>query len=612
MKKLFLASLLSWGAFSLLRDPGAALAQRAPPTPAAAAASSAKTAPAWIARSDANARLVFEVLARFSPEEAGELGVDGYDEQVLDLKPGVFERSQKATRDAQSALEARLATETEAPVKQDLEILIQAAKDNVEGAALTRRLQLDYFDVPQTVFRGLRGLLDDQIPPARRAKALVRLKRYAGLEPGVTPIAVLAQERTRERLAVPGLVGPFRGEVEKNLASSASYVGGIAELLERYKVTGYGPALAKLKEQAAAYDAFVRAEVLPRARTDYRLPPELYAFSLRQYGVDIPPDQLADRARTSFMEIRNEMRALAPLVAKEKGLSVTDYRDVIRELKKQQLVGEAILPHYQKRMRDLEEIIRREGIVTLPARDARIRLASAAESAAVPAPNMRPPRLVGNTGEMGEFVLPLKVITTGADGSQSLQGFDDFTFDAASWTLTVHEGRPGHELQFASMIEKGVSAARGIFAANSVNIEGWALYAEAEMKPYEPLDGQLIALQHRLLRAVRAFLDPDLQAARITPEEATRFIMEHVVVSQPMAQQEVDRYTFRSPGQATSYFYGYLRWMQMKAETEMALGKKFNRQRYHDFILAQGLLPPAVIGRVVREQFVEAERTRTD
>jgi uncharacterized protein (DUF885 family) len=52
--------------------------------------------------------------------------------------------------------------------------------------------------------------------------------------------------------------------------------------------------------------------------------------------------------------------------------------------------------------------------------------------------------------------------------------------------------------------------------------------------------------------------------------------------------------------------------MQMKAETEMALGKKFNRQRYHDFILAQGLLPPAVIGRVVREQFVEAERTRTD
>ena len=131
---------------------------------------------------------------------------------------------------------------------------------------------------------------------------------------------------------------------------------------------------------------------------------------------------LADRARVAFMEIRNEMRTLAPLVAKEKGLSVTDYRDVIRELKKNQLVGEAILPHYQKRMRDLEEIIRREGIVTLPTREARIRLASEAESAAIPAPNMRPPRLIGNTGEMGEFVLPLRVPTRGQDGKPDPQG----------------------------------------------------------------------------------------------------------------------------------------------------------------------------------------------
>ena len=123
---------------------------------------------------------------------------------------------------------------------------------------------------------------------------------------------------------------------------------------------------------------------------------------------------------------------------------------------------------------------------------------------------MRPPRLIGNKGEMGEFVLPLRVPTAGA-ASGAMQGFDDFTFDAASWTLTAHELRPGHELQFAALVEKGVSLARAVFAFNSVNVEGWALYAEAEMKPYMPLDGQLIALQHRLMRAARAFLDPELQ-----------------------------------------------------------------------------------------------------
>src|SRR6202008_1007932 len=121
-------------------------------------------------------------------------------------------------------------------------------------------------------------------------------------------------------------------------------------------------------------------DVLPRARTDFRLPRELYAFRLKQYGVDMAPEALTDRARVAFIEIRNEMRALAPLVAKEKGLSSTDYREVIRALKKDQITAEAILPHYQQRLATLEEIIRRERVVSLPARQAQIRIASEAES----------------------------------------------------------------------------------------------------------------------------------------------------------------------------------------------------------------------------------------
>jgi hypothetical protein len=303
------------------------------------------------------------------------------------------------------------------------------------------------------------------------------------------------------------------------------------------------------------------------------------------------------------------MRALAPLVAREKGLAVTDYRDVLRALKKDQIVGEAILPHYQQRLAALEEIIRRERVVTLPTRAAQIKLATEAESAAQPAPNMRPPRLLGNTGERGTFILPLRVPTSGEDGS-AVKSYDDFTFDAASWTLTVHEARPGHELQFASIVEKGVSAARAVFAFNSVNVEGWALYMEAEMKPYLPLDGQLASLQARLLRAMRAFLDPELQLGRLQPEEAVRFLMEEGVYSEAMARQEVERYTFRAPGQATSYFYGYTRWMQLRSQAEMALGSRFDRQRYHDFILGQGLLPPDVLSKAVMTDFVAAEKAR--
>jgi uncharacterized protein (DUF885 family) len=415
----------------------------------------------------------------------------------------------------------------------------------------------------------------------------------------------LARDRVRERLSVAGLQGPVRAQIEKNMGNSGFYVDGIAQLFQKYKIEGYEDAHARLKAQVAAYNDFLKTELLPRARDDFRLPAELYAYRLKQVGVEIPPAELAARARISFMEIRNEMKALAPLVAREKGFAATDYRDVIRELKKQQIVGDAILPHYQARLKQVEEIIRREGVVTLPQREARIRLASAAESAQTPAPNMRPPRLIGNTGEVGEFVLPLRVPTTGAAGG-AMQGFDDFTFDAASWTLTAHEARPGHELQFAALVENGVSLARAVFAFNSVNVEGWALYAEAEMKPYLPLDGQLVGLQHRLMRAARAFLDPELQAGQQKPEDAVRFLMEEVVLSEPMARQEVERYTFRAPGQATSYYYGYLRWMEIKSRVELALGKGFDRKRYHDFLLAQGLLPPSVLQRTVEREFLGA------
>ena len=43
-------------------------------------------------------------------------------------------------------------------------------------------------------------------------------------------------------------------------------------------------------------------------------------------------------------------------------------------------------------------------------------------------------------------------------------------------TLTAHEARPGHEMQFAKIIEAGVSVARALFAFNSTNVEGWGLY----------------------------------------------------------------------------------------------------------------------------------------
>jgi hypothetical protein len=564
--------------------------------------------PDWVKESDAAAQPMLQVMARFAPEGAQRNGVEGVDDKVVDFGPGHGERYRAALEAAAKDLEAKLPATRDPKVREDIQILIDYAHRKIEAGKLEDALLLPFYQPARIAFGGIFALLDPRVPKARQAAALVRLRRYAGLEPGSAAITDLAKARTAEKFGDKKLLGPFRPEVEQAMADSKRLVSGIGELFKKAGLTGYEPALTKLGEQVDAYNAWVVAEILPRSRTEARLPPELYAVYLRNFGVSDPPEAVLRAALISFAEIRNEMNALAPLIAKTHKLPAnSDYRAVLRELKKKQLKNAEILPLYMQRLAALEEITRREHVVTLPERKAKIRLASEAESAMQPAPHMDPPRLIGNTGEYGEFVLPLA--TPGAPGQKDLRT-DDFTFDAATWTLTVHEARPGHELQFTRMLENGVSIARAVFSFNSANVEGWALYAEAEMKPYLPLEGQLASLQHRMLRAARAFLDPMLNLGQITPEEARRVLMEDVVLSEGMAKQEVDRYTFRGPGQATSYFVGYRSMLETRQRAELALGGHLDRQRFHDFVLAQGLLPPDLRLRAVMEEFVPAEKAR--
>ena len=569
---------------------------------AAATAGGQAPAPDWVETSNEHAQVLLRGMAEISPETAARYGVEGVDEQILDLSAGYRERRREVLLGAQRELKTRLGQARHPKVRQDLEIMTGEVELDLAGQELSEKLELPWYDLNRLVFHSLRGLLDERVAAERRPAALARLKRYAGLAAGYEPIALLAEQRTREKLDQAELHAPYRGELEKNLADGPQMRAGLAPLFEEFGIEGYEGALEVLEDQLAVYDDFVRKELLPRSREDFRQPPEIYAHSLRQLGIDVPPEELAWQARASFREIQLQMLEIAAQVARVRTLPSTDYRDVIRQLKTDQLVGDAILPHYRQRLRQIEEIVRRENLVTLPTRAARIRLASEAESAAIPAPHMSVPRLIGNTGELGEFVLPLRI----PGGEGTVKQLDDFTFAAASWTLTVHEARPGHEMQFASMIENGVSVARAIFAANSTNIEGWALYTEAFVKPYMPPAGQLVSLQHRLVRAARAFLDPELQLGKITPEEARRVLMEDVVLSDAAATSEVDRYTFRMPGQACSYYYGYSRIIALRSDVQKALGAGFDPRAFHDFVLAQGLLTPDLLRQAVFEDFVPA------
>jgi len=606
MRRLLLASACALACVSLSNPTVVSAAEGA--EAAKPAATAVRPAPDWVKRSNELAQPLLKAQADFAPEFASFFGLPGYDDRVADLGPNNGERQRAALRGAKETLQKDLKTEENANVRQDINIMLHAADQQIEGSELNEKLLLPFTDVGQLVFQGEQALLQDQTEPARRAKALERLQRYVGLTPGSTAITKLARERYEEQLKNPALVKPTKLAVEQALRNADTYAAGIRKLFAKYKIEGGDAALAAMDQQLRDYTEWMKKDVLPNARSDTRLPPELYAFQLKQVGIDIAPEQLIQRAQLEFMETRNAMQQLAPLVAKAKGFQASDYREVIRALKKKQLDKSSIESYYRGTvMPELEKQIAANKVVDLPQRPMVMRLASEAESAAQPAPHFLPAPLIGNTGQQGQFVLPLgNPASAGKDGKSA--AYDDFTYEAGGWTLAAHEGRPGHELQFTAMVERGISLARTLFAFNSVNVEGWALYADAEMVPYEPLEGQLIALQLRLLRAARAMLDPMLNLGLTDRERAGQVLTEDVGLSEPMARQELDRYTFNAPGQAGSYFYGYSRIMQLRMETELALGKQFDRRAYNNFLLDQGLLPPDQLAKAVREQFIPAQR----
>jgi uncharacterized protein (DUF885 family) len=91
-------------------------------------------------------------------------------------------------------------------------------------------------------------------------------------------------------------------------------------------------------------------------------------------------------------------------------------------------------------------------------------------------------------------------------------------------------------------------------------------------------------------------------------DKATRFMVENTGMGERDSQFEAARMAVM-PGQAVSYYIGYLKIMELREKARTALGKKFDLRTFHDLILSLGPVPLSVLEYTV-EDFIEAESTR--
>lgn len=168
-------------------------------------------------------------------------------------------------------------------------------------------------------------------------------------------------------------------------------------------------------------------------------------------------------------------------------------------------------------------------------------------------------------------------------------------------TLAYHETIPGHHFQIALAAELDLPDFRRATGFTGFD-EGWALYAErlaADLGWYkdDPY-GDLGRLQNEAYRAARLVIDTGLHAKHWTFDQAVDFFVDNTGFPGERAQREVARYIVY-PGQATSYYIGFLKLLELRQRAQTALGQDFDLKEFHRTVLLNGSLPLSVLEGVV-------------
>ena len=167
---------------------------------------------------------------------------------------------------------------------------------------------------------------------------------------------------------------------------------------------------------------------------------------------------------------------------------------------------------------------------------------------------------------------------------------------ASILNTSVHEGYPGHHLQFASA-NRNRSLSRLLNAEHATElIEGWAHYCEQLMHEEGFSAGhevRFVQLNDLIWRACRVIIDVELSSGRMGFADAVRMLTAEAAMTQVAAEAEVKRYTF-TPGYQLSYLYGKHLLLDLRERRRSIEGADFQLRRFHDTLLSASAVPAAM------------------
>jgi uncharacterized protein (DUF885 family) len=338
-------------------------------------------------------------------------------------------------------------------------------------------------------------------------------------------------------------------------------------------------AAAAASQAADDFAHWLEFGVARRAPDDWALGEERFARLLELRELPDAPDAILALGRRYLDEVSEERRELVS--ACWPGRSVEEVDALIRSQHPADF--DAALADYREAIAASREFVAGQRLATLPpGEELRVEPTPAFLRDVIPFAAYEPPARFDRR-QLGIYIV------TPRDGD--LGGHNP----AAVLNTSVHEGYPGHHLQFACANQHpSISRLLSADCATEL-VEGWAHYCEQLM--YEQgfttsPEVRFVQLNDLVWRACRVIIDVELCSGRMSFAEAVDMLVERAAMPRAAAEGEVRRYTY-TPGYQLSYLYGKHLLLQLRQRRQRVDGSAFDLRDFHDRLLYAGPLPAA-------------------
>ena len=420
-------------------------------------------------------------------------------------------------------------------------------------------------------------------PPDERLKSVIARERLATRLLGQARANLRNPPRFYTEVAIeqlPGVIQFFKNDVPTAFKAVTDRA-----LLDQFHESNQG-AIEALSE----YHRFLRNDLLPKSKGDFRIGGENYAKKLLyDEMVDTPLDKLLE---VGYQSLRQNQQALRETASKIDPKRAT--REILEALEKDHPSADQLLQTFRDVLGELRDFIVQHKIVTLPSMMPPVLEESPPFDRALTTASMDTPGPYEKVAKGAFFNVTLPERDWSRERiEEHLESFNRGTIISTA----VHEVYPGHYTQFL-WVQNAPSKVRKLISGDT-NSEGWAHYTEQMMLDEGYGNGDLKLrmrqIQDALLRNARYIVGIEMHTAKMTFEQGVDFFVKEGYQTHTLALIETKRGT--SDPTYLYYTLGKLEILKLREDYRKMRGAKFSLLEFHNQFLAQGAPPIKIVRR---------------